>query len=569
MEALIAPYGGTLTALLAEPERAADIRRDALTYPSLDLSWPQICRLELLLSGAYSPLTGFMGAADLKSVLSRLTLADATPWPVPIVLAVSESAAAKFKPGAPVALRDAEGFMPAILHVSELWPADPEAERAWAVESGLALAPVAAGNWYVAGRVEGVALPPRHDFPKLRLTPGELREQFARRGWRRVLAYQPGQPMHRLHRDFILQTAIARETSVLIHASAGSDPVLDHGHIPLVRACQALMPRFPSATTMLALSPSMSRADGARQVALSAIVARNYGCSLLVVGGESRPVGDRRRGQDIADLLEGADSGSGAEWRRLMTAVGVALIPFPRLVYREETDQYVAAADCGDASCRPVLRGEELVRRLTHDIRIPDWASYPEVLAELNRCFPPRSRQGFTVFFTGLSGAGKSTLAKALAVKLVELGGRRVTLLDGDVVRKHLSSELGFSREHRDINICRIGFVASEITKHGGIAICAPIAPYRKTRADVRDMIAQWGGFIEIHVSTPIEICERRDRKGLYAKARAGLIPEFTGVSDPYEAPESPELAIDTSRYGVDAAIQTIILKLEHEGYLR
>ncbi|NJD08713.1 MAG: adenylyl-sulfate kinase [Methylococcaceae bacterium] len=566
MDALITPYGGILKSLLVGPERAAEIRREALTYPSLDLPSPQICQLELLLTGAYSPLTGFMGRADLEAVQGRLTLADGTPWPFPVALTVPESLAAKLVPGQTVALRDAEGFMPAVLQVSEVWPADPDAERARVDASGFPLGPAHPGSWYVAGPVEGLALPPRHDFPELRHTPGELRDQFARRGWRRVLAYQPAQPMHRLHRDFILQTAVAYEANVLIHAGAGSDPVLDHGHIPLVRACQALMPRFPAATSLLALSPGMSQPGGPREVGLSAIVARNYGCGLLAVGGDSRIAGERRRGQDIADLLD--DAGRDTSWHRLVAAAGVALIPFPRLVYREETDQYVAPQDCRDAPCRPVLRSEELNRRLTHGIRIPDWASYPEVLAELSRCFPPRSRQGFTVFFTGLSGAGKSTLAKALAVKLVELGGRRVTLLDGDVVRKHLSSELGFSREHRDINIRRIGFVASEITKHGGIAICAPIAPYRNTRADVRAMIAQWGGFIEVHVSTPIDVCERRDRKGLYAKARAGLIPEFTGVSDPYETPETPELAIDTSRNGVDAAVQTIVLKLEHEGYL-
>jgi sulfate adenylyltransferase len=203
------------------------------------------------------------------------------------------------------------------------------------------------------------------------------------------------------------------------------------------------------------------------------------------------------------------------------------------------------------------------------DIKVPDWFSFPEVLDELRKAYPPRSRQGFTVFFTGLSGSGKSTVARALTVRLMEMGGRRVSLLDGDIVRTHLSSELGFSKAHRDINIRRIGFVASEITKHGGTAICAPIAPYRATRRAVRAMIEEWGGFLEIHISTSVEVCEGRDRKGLYAKARAGLIPEFTGVSDPYEVPEHPELAIDTARYSVDEAVQMIVLKLEHEGYLR
>jgi len=573
MEALISPYGGDLADLLAKPVRADELRRQALTCPSLDLSWAQVCALELLLSGAYSPLGGFMGRADLQAVLADLTLADGRPWPSPVMLSVGADTAKRLRPGQAVALRDGEGFMPAMLHVAEVWPAEPEAELAAAGAFPLPAPLAGPGEYFVAGRLEGLALPPRHDFLNLRHTPAQLREQFARRGWRRILAYQPSRPMHRLQRDFIVETAVAHEANVLIQVDAGSDPVADYGHIPLIRASQALMPRLPGATSLLALSPQLHPPAGVRDIALRAIVARNYGCSLLLVGGEMRHARSGRRGADIEWLLDSTDpalvaSPEHAAWSRLAAAVGVGLIPFPRLAYREETDQYVAADACADASCRQVMRGEELIRRLCHGGRIPDWASYPEVLAELAGAYPPRNRQGFTVFFTGLSGAGKSTLARALAVRLLELGGRRVTLLDGDVVRKHLSSELGFSREHRDINIRRIGFVASEITRHGGIAICAPIAPYRATRADVRAMIGEWGGFIEIHVSTPIEVCEGRDRKGLYAKARAGIIPEFTGVSDPYEYPENPELAIDTSQYGVDAAVQSIILKLEHEGYL-
>lgn len=293
-----------------------------------------------------------------------------------------------------------------------------------------------------------------------------------------------------------------------------------------------------------------------------AIVARNHGCTHLVVGGESADNGDQRRGADALGL-------STAMQTRLKETVGVELVPFPRLVYVEDQDTYLTEDALTEGVRALSMNDVELRRRLMQDLRVPDWYTYPEVVEELRKAYPPRSRQGFTVFFTGLSGAGKSTIARALAVKLMEMGNRRVTLLDGDIVRKHLSSELGFSREHRDINIRRIGFVASEITKNGGIAICAPIAPYRATRRDVRAMIEPWGGFIEIHVSTPIEVCESRDRKGLYAKARAGLIPEFTGVSDPYEVPEQPELAIDTAQYSVEEAVQKVVLKLEHEGYLR
>jgi sulfate adenylyltransferase len=215
------------------------------------------------------------------------------------------------------------------------------------------------------------------------------------------------------------------------------------------------------------------------------------------------------------------------------------------------------------------LSGTELRRRLQEGLDIPDWFTFPEVAEELRRTHPPRHKQGFTVFFTGLSGSGKSTIANALLVKLLEIGGRPVTLLDGDHIRKHLSSELGFSREHRDLNILRIGYVASEITKNGGIALCAPIAPYAATRGKVRDLIEPTGGFLEVHVATSIEVCESRDRKGLYAKARAGIIKEFTGISDPYEAPENPEMRIDTAELTPDLAAHRILIKLESLGFIR
>jgi sulfate adenylyltransferase len=506
-----------------------------------------------------------MNQAEMRSVLADLKLPDGLFWPRPVMLIVSEKAAKTLLAGQTVALRDGEGVMPAILHISEVWPADPEAEMRLAEASGVPMARELAesGQYYVGGRLEGVTLPPRHDFLNLRLTPAEMREQFARLGWRRVMAYQAGQALHRPQYEFLLRTAKQQESNLLIHAVAGSDPVLESGHFALVRACQALMPRLPAATSMLALNPMTPWAAGPRKTLLKAIMARNYGCSQLVIGGETPLEGRQRRGQDTPNLAK--DSVYAAAHEKL----GVTLLPFPRMVYVEDRDEWLAEDDIPTGARSESMSGTELTRRLMQNLKVPDWFSFPEVLDELRKAYPPRSRQGFTVFFTGLSGSGKSTIARALTVRLMEMGGRRVSLLDGDIVRTNLSSELGFSKAHRDINIRRIGFVASEITKHGGTAICAPIAPYQATRRAVRALIEEWGGFLEIHVSTSIEVCEQRDRKGLYAKARAGLIPEFTGVSDPYEVPEKPELAIDTSRYSVDEAVQMIVLKLEHEGYLR
>ncbi|OYY93546.1 MAG: adenylyl-sulfate kinase [Hydrogenophilales bacterium 28-61-23] len=565
MDSLITAYGGELKSLMASPERIEAIKREALTLASLDLSWKQICELELLLNGALSPLSGYMNQAEMRAVLADMKLPDGLFWPRPVMLSVSEKAAQKLAAGQTVALRDSEGVMPAILHITEVWPADSAAELALAETSGvpLARAQAEAGEYYVAGRLEGVTLPPRHDFLNLRLTPAEMREQFARLGWRRVMAYQAGQALHRPQYEFLLRTAIQMESNLLIHAVAGSDPVLESGHFALVRACQALMPRMPASSSMLALNPMTPWAAGPRKTLLKAIMARNYGCSQLVIGGETPLEGRQRRGQDTPNLAKDSVYALARE------SMGVTLLPFPRMVYVEDRDEWLAEAEIPAGARAESMSGTELTRRLMQNLKVPDWFSFPEVLDELRKAYPPRSRQGFTVFFTGLSGSGKSTIARALTVRLMEMGGRRVSLLDGDIVRTHLSSELGFSKAHRDINIRRIGFVASEISKHGGIAICAPIAPYQATRRAVRAMIEEWGGFIEIHVSTSIETCEQRDRKGLYAKARAGLIPEFTGVSDPYEVPEQPELAIDTDRYSVDEAVQMIVLKLEHEGYLR
>ncbi len=570
MDHLITPYGGKLNSLMAGPERIESIKLEALSLPSLDLSWKQICELELLLNGAMSPLEGYMTQAEMHAVLAGMKLPEGLFWPRPVMLVVSAKAAQTLSAGQTVALRDSEGVMPAILHIAEVWPANPEAEMALAESSGvpLARAPAEAGEFYVGGRLEGVTLPPRHDFLNLRLTPAEMRDQFARLGWRRVMAYQAGQALHRPQFEFLLRTAKEQESNLLIHAVAGSDPVMESGHFALVRACQALMPRLPAATSMLALNPMTPWSAGPRKTLLKAIMARNYGCSQLVIGGEivmqsMQPEGRQRRGQDTPNLAKDTVYAIASQ------SLGVTLLPFPRMVYVENRDEWLAEEVVPAGARAESMNGAELTRRLMQNLKVPDWFSFPEVLDELRKAYPPRSRQGFTVFFTGLSGSGKSTVARALTVRLMEMGGRRVSLLDGDIVRKHLSSELGFSKAHRDINIRRIGFVASEISKHGGIAICAPIAPYQTTRRAVRAMIEEWGGFLEIHVSTAIEVCEQRDRKGLYAKARAGLIPEFTGVSDPYEVPENPELAIDTSRYSVDEAVQMIVLKLEHEGYLR
>jgi sulfate adenylyltransferase len=306
------------------------------------------------------------------------------------------------------------------------------------------------------------------------------------------------------------------------------------------------------------------RMGGPREAVLHAIIRKNYGCTHLIVGRDHAGPGVDSKGKefygpyDAQELLE-----------KYVGELGIGIVPFQMMVFVKERAQYVPMDEVQEGETVLNISGTEFRRRLQEGLDIDDWFSYPEVVEELRKTHPPKHRQGFTVFFTGLSGAGKSTIANALMVKLLEMGGRSVTLLDGDLVRKHLSSELGFSKEHRDINIRRIGYVASEATKAGGIAICAPIAPYRQTRRDVRAMVSEQGGFVEVWVATSIETCEERDRKGLYAKARAGVIKEFTGISDPYEEPEAPEMEIHTEDCTPDEAAQRIVLKLEALGYIK
>ena len=551
----IAPHGGQLAELLVNAEHAAILKEVTRDIPSLDLDRNQLCDLELLMNGGYSPLKGYLGRGDYESVLNSMSLQDGTFWPWPITLRVNAKTAESLSPGQKVALRDPEGFMPAVLTISDIWPADLALEQ---VKLGASLP----GEICLGGTLEGLAFPPRHDFMELRLTPAEMRSLFQRKGWKKVISYQPAQPIHRVHRDFAVVTSLGREANLLIHGIAGTLPPNETGYFSRIRSYQAAMEYFPAASTTLALSPLGEMGAHPREILLRAIVACNYGCSHLIVGGDGCSESDGCKG---ADLVKNALAEAGGQLEK----IGIELIPFERLVYVEEKAQFIPENDVPENARILSLPGTELMRRLDYDLDLPDWFTFPQVEAELRRSHPPRHQLGFTVFFTGLSGAGKSTLAKVLQIKLLEMGGRQVTLLDGDIVRRHLSSELGFSREHRDINVRRIGYVASEITKNHGIAICAPIAPYSATRADVRNMIEPLGGFFEIHVATPLSTCENRDRKGLYAKARAGLIKEFTGISDPYEIPEEAELTIDTSNVSVDEAIQRILLKLEQEGYLR
>lgn len=564
------PHGGALKNLYLAPEAAEAAKGEARGWKSWDLSERQLCDLELLLNGAFSPLEGFLKRDDYESVLERMRLADGLLWPIPVTLDVPAAFAEKVELGETLALRDREGVLIAALTVEDRWRPDKrlEALSVFGTEDrahpGVRYLFEEAGEVYLGGRLRGFEPPTHYDFKHLRDTPQELRERFRKLGWRRVIAFQTRNPMHRAHQELTFRAAQAAEANLLLHPVVGMTKPGDVDHFTRVRCYEKVLRHYPEQTTTLSLLPLAMRMAGPREALWHAIIRKNHGCTHLIVGRDHAGPGNDSEGKPFYGPYDAQEL-----FQEHQDELGVTMVPFRNLVYSQARAQYVPEDEVGQDEPVLNLSGTELRRRLQEGLEIPEWFSFPDVVEELRRTHPPRHRQGFTVFFTGLSGSGKSTIANALLVKLLELGGRPVTLLDGDVVRKHLSSELGFSREHRDLNVLRIGFVASEITKNGGIAICAPIAPYAQTRRKVRAMIEPLGGFVEVHVATPLEVCEARDRKGLYAKARAGLIKEFTGISDPYEAPESPELRIDTAELTPDLAAHRILVKLESLGFIR
>jgi sulfate adenylyltransferase len=567
---LIPPHGGELVNLIVYPERAAELKSHSREWPSWDLTPRQLCDLELLISGGFSPLRGFMTRADYEGVCQNMKLSNGVIWPMPITLDVPEEFAKALKPGSSkVALRDPEGVMLAVLNVEEVWQPDRQAEAKSVFGTTSTVHPgvdylLNKGNaWYVGGRLEGVQAPSHYDFKDLRLTPTELRSEFTRLGWRKVVAFQTRNPMHRAHQELTFRAARSVEANLLIHPSVGMTKPGDVDYFTRVRCYQLLLSKYPPGSVKLSMLPLAMRMGGPREAIWHALIRKNHGVTHFIVGRDHAGPGNDSNGKPFYGPYDAQQL-----FRQHEAEIGVTMVPFNMMVYLEDQDRYVPDNEVPNGSRVLNISGTELRNRLNEGREIPAWFTYPEVVQELRRSYPPRHKQGVTIFFTGLSGSGKSTIANVLRTKFLEMGGRPVTLLDGDLVRKHLSSELGFSKEHRDINIRRIGYVASEITKNGGIAICAPIAPYDAVRKQVRQMVDPVGGFVLVHIATSVETCEQRDRKGLYAKARAGIIKEFTGISDPYEAPTDAEVVIDTADTSPEEAAQAIILHLEREGFI-
>ena len=552
-------------------ESAQKLKVEAADLVSHDLTPRQICDLELLMNGGFNPLKGFLTEADYNGVVDNMRLTTGELWPMPITLDVSEDFAASLEAGQDIALRDQEGVILATMTVTDNWAPNKakEAEKVFGADDDAHPAVNylhnQAGKIYLGGPVTGIQQPVHYDFRAKRDTPNELRAYFRKMGWRKVVAFQTRNPLHRAHQELTFRAAREAQANLLIHPVVGLTKPGDVDHFTRVRCYEAVLDKYPAATTTMSLLNLAMRMAGPREAVWHGLIRKNHGCSHFIVGRDHAGPGNNSQGEDFYGAYDAQDL-----FREHQEEMGIEMVDFKHMVWVDERAQYEAMDEIEDKDKVTILNisGTELRRRLAEGLEIPEWFSFPEVVKELRRTKPPRSKQGFTVFFTGFSGSGKSTIANALMVKLMEMGGRPVTLLDGDIVRKNLSSELGFSKEHRDLNIRRIGYVASEITKNGGIAICAPIAPYATTRRAVREDIEAFGAFIEVHVATSIDECEKRDRKGLYKLAREGKIKEFTGISDPYDVPTNAELVVETENVDVDNCAHQVLLKLESMGLI-
>ena len=565
----VEPHGGSLINLMVDEERAVVLKEIALDLSDITLNGRQLCDLELMATGVFSPLDGFMTRPDYESVLDRMRLQSDVLWPIPVCLGISDIQARALEAGQSVTLRDQEGFLLAIMHIEDIWPVDRKKEASLVYgttnknHQGVEYLFNKEGDHYIGGKIEVLSLPLHFDFKQLRMTPLEIRNIYRKLGWQRVVGFQTRNPIQRPQLEMTVAAMRQARANLLILPVTGMTKPGDFDHYTRVRCYRAVTRHYPPDSFVLNLLPLSMRLSGPKDGLLHTIIAKNYGCTHFIIGRDHASPGIDAGGNTF--YQSNAAHRLTQEYSR---EIGIAIVPFEEVVYLPFEDEYRSQDQVSEGTQYISFSSSDIRERIRTGRNIPEWATFPEVVAELKKAYPSPDKQGFTVFLTGLPGAGKSTIAKVLYSRFLEMGDRPVTLLDGDIVRQNLSSQLSFSKEHRDINVRRIGFVASEITKNRGVAICAPIAPYNATRAEIRKTIETHGGFIEVHVSTPIEECEKRDRKGMYAKARAGMIKGFTGVDDPYEFPESPEVRVDTTDLRPDEAAQEILLLLGQKGYI-
>ena len=546
-----------------------ELKNESLNYKSWVLNERQICDLEMILNGGFAPLNCFLSKDDYESVLSSMRLNNGILWPIPINLDVNEEFSRKINPGDKLTLKDKEGFSIAIIDIEDIWNPDLKKEcmsvygTTDSTHPGVDYLLNQSNPIYVGGKIRAIRKPNHYDFREIRHDPKSLKKKFKELGWSNIVAFQTRNPLHKAHVEMTLRAIDELDAKLLIHPVVGMTKPGDVDHYTRVRCYKHVLSKYPDDKAFLSLIPLAMRMAGPREALWHAIIRKNYGCSHFIVGRDHAGPGLDSNGKPFYGPYAAQEILNQYEQE-----IGIKMIPFKFLVYLPNEDCYKPIDEIPEGTNYKTVSGTELRNLLDKGKEIPNWFTYNEVANELQKSHPPASKRGFTVFFTGLSGSGKSTLANGLLVKLLQEGSRPVSLLDGDIVRTHLSSELGFSKEHRSINVRRIGYVASEITKNGGIAICAPIAPYEKDREYNRRLISKLGGYIEIHISTSLEKCEERDVKGLYKLAREGKLKEFTGISDPYENPSNAELVIDSSGISPEKLVDKIYSYIKECGFI-
>ena len=564
---LIEPYGGELVDLISTVEDHEEALSRASRLPTVQLTQRSLCDLELLSAGAFSPVSRFLGERDYRRVLDEMRLADGALFPIPITLSIQPEPWLKLDQE--IALADERNNLLAIMRVEELYEWDRELEAKSIYGTTDVRHPLVAemhswGKLNISGKLEVFALPRHYDFQNLRLTPAQVRQRLATLGNRNVVAFQTRNPLHRAHEELTTRAARQINGTLLLHPVVGMTKPGDVDHYTRVRSYKVLTDRYyDRRSTLLALLPLAMRMAGPREALWHGIIRRNYGANHFIVGRDHASPGVDSNNKPFYGPYEAQDL-----FEAHSAEIGVKVMPFPELVYLPEEERFEEATRIPEGRRTASISGSTVREKyLNRGVSLPQWFTRPEVAQVLTQAHPPLHRQGFCIWFTGLSASGKSTTAEILTEFLLERG-RQVTLLDGDVVRTHLSKGLGFSQEDRDINIRRIGFVASEIVRHGGAVICAAVSPYRATRNECRSLIGN-DRFIEVYVDTPLEVCESRDRKGMYARARAGQITNFTGIDDPYEVPTNPEIILDTIHSSPEANADRILSDLITRGLIQ
>ncbi len=564
-DTIISPYGGKLVNLVVTGEEREQLIAESSLYPSIQISQRALCDLELLATGGFSPLDRFMGKADYQRVLTEMRLADGTLFPIPITLTIARDEIPTRSEW--INLRDTRNNLIAIMRLEEFYRWDPNMEARLVYSTHDHRHPMVSemirwGDFCVSGEIKVVNMPKYFDFTDLRRTPVEVRAMLKEMGNKDVVAFQTRNPMHRVHEELTKLAARDVGGSLLIHPVVGLTRPGDVDYYTRVRVYKALADNYyNNDSTALSLLPLAMRMAGPREALWHAIIRRNYGANHFIVGRDHAGPGNDSQGNPFYGPYEAQ------EFMKLYEEeLGVKMVPFKWMVHLPKEKKYLPIDEVPEGVEVDKISGTQVREDyLAKGKLLPEWFTRKETAEILMQRHPPRHKQGFALWFTGLSGSGKSTTAEVLTSLLLERG-RSLTVLDGDVVRTHLSKGLGFSAEDRDTNILRIGYVGSEIARHGGAVICAAISPYRKTRNEARKMVGE--NFIEIYVDTPLEVCEARDVKGLYAKARRGEIKGFTGIDDPYEAPTSPELALNTVDLTPEENAHLIVQYLEDQGFL-